>query len=1311
MISQYDRKSHKVSHYSANACLAPLVSLHGKAVTTIEGVGSARTRLHAVQERIVRAHGSQCGFCTPGMVMSMYTLLRNDPQPDMSNVLQYLSGNLCRCTGYRPILEGFRTLTKEAQGPCGRKNCCRLNGTSSSTSKDDEITPQTTTINTTDAGNRHSLPHENGALEEDLTQVDHLFDPSEFEPYDPSQEVIFPPELKIRPDLDTESLQFVGPRVTFFRPNNLQHLLAIKDLYPNAKIVTGNTEIGVEVKSKKRLCPVLVNPTSVPELIEVQIDDLGVTVGASVTLTALENTLRKIVDSKPEHKCRGFAAILEMLQWFASKQIRNVAALGGNIMTASPISDLNPLLMACGAQLQLQTERSKRRIKIDGSFFTGYRRTAVSLNEILVSVHLPYTNKDDHVVAYKQARRRTDDIAIVTGAMRVTFHPGTHVTRNLTLAFGGMADRSVLATKTMSALQGRPWDASVMDVASPMLLEDLPLDPWAPGGKVEYRRVLSLSLFFKFFLRIKGELSKTLPTVVPPLTSSELAVSQVYQERPYQSTQLFQKVNKNQDPLDPIGRPVVHAGARFHATGEATYVDDIPSMMNELQAALVLSTRAHAYIRSLDASRALALTGVVRVVSASDIPADRNVTGVEERDEEVFAGGRVHHVGQVVALVLATDLNTARRATTLVRVTYEDIKPAIITLKDAIREKSWWDPPRLLRKGDTEAALSDSAHVVEGELHIGGQEHFYLEPQGSLAVPHENDEMEMFVTTQNPTFVQEKVASVLDVPWNRVTVRVKRIGGGFGGKETRIITHALAVAVAAKMMNRPVRCVLDREEDMSLTGTRHPFFVKWKAGVSSEGVLTAVRMFLYANAGYSLDLSTSVVDKGLLSCDNCYRCPNIELSGFTCRTNLASNTAFRGFGGPQVTLAVEDMMERIANSLGMDPTLMREKNMYHPGDFTFYNQLLPDFTGRRCLNQVMSQADYTKRRLLVDSFNRESRYKKRGLAATPIKFGFSFFDIHLNQAGALVHIYKDGSVLVSHAGMEMGQGLFTKMIQVASRVLEVPMEKIHTPETSTALVPNTSPTAASISSDVNGMAVLKACQTLRERLRPYREQNPKGRWEKWVVQAYNDRVSLSATALYKIPGITNFDFEKNEGQPFSYFSCGAAVSEVELDTLTGDHEVLRTDIVMDVGESLNPAIDIGQIEGAFMQGLGLLTLEELRFSNSGVLLTRGPGAYKIPGFDDIPKEFNVSLLRDSPNPKAVYSSKAVGEPPLLLATAVFLALRDAVAARRKDFGLKEDFQLNSPATVERLRLACKDHLSEQVPKIEQGSFAPWDVTV
>uniref|UniRef100_A0A8C0FWE2 Xanthine dehydrogenase n=1 Tax=Bubo bubo TaxID=30461 RepID=A0A8C0FWE2_BUBBB len=1165
------------SHHTANACLFPVCALHHVAVTTVEGIGNTKSRLHPAQERIAKSHGSQCGFCTPGIVMSMYTLLRNKPEPKMEDIEDAFQGNLCRCTGYRPILEGYRTFAK-------------------------------------------------------VMMSSSLFNSSEFQPLDPTQEPIFPPELM------QKQLCFKGERVMWIQPTTLKELVALKSQYPNAKLVVGNTEVGIEMRLKNMLYPVIIAPAWISEMNAVQHTETGVTFGAACTLSSVEEVLRKVVAELPPYKAEVFQAVLEQLRWFAGPQIRNVA-----------VSSFTHII-------------GKRTITMDEKFFTGYRKTIVKPEEILLSVEIPYSKKGEYFSAFKQASRREDDIAIVTCGMRVLFQDGTNRVEEIKLSYGGMAPTTVLALKTCKELTGRDWNEKLLQDACRLLAGEMDLSPSAPGGMVDFRRTLTLSFFFKFYLTVLQKLSKNYNGTVSAAREGRFGeggpVCAVLVGR-------VQIQAEGQAVEDMVGRPLMHVSAAKQACGEAVYCDDIPHYENELYLTLVTSTKAHAKILSVDASEAQSVPGFVCFVSAKDVPGS-NITGIAN-DETVFAEDVVTCVGHIIGAVLADTQEHSRRAAKVVKIKYEELKP-IVTIQEAIEKQSFLKSIKRINKGDVKKGFEESDHILEGEMYLGGQEHFYLETHCTLAVPKgEDGEMELFVSTQNPMKTQEFAANALGVPSNRIVVRVKRMGGGFGGKETRNTILTTAVAVAAFKTGRPVRCMLDRDEDMLISGGRHPFLGRYKVGFMKNGKVKSLEVSYYGNGGNSVDLSYGVMDRALLHLDNSYNIPNVSSVGIVCKTNLPSNTAFRGFGGPQGMMIAECWMSDLARKCGLPPEEVRKLNLYHEGDLTHFNQKLEGFTLRRCWDECLSSSSY-----------------------------HVFWSC---LAGALVHVYTDGSVLLTHGGTEMGQGLHTKMIQVASRSLGIPTSNIYISETSTNTVPNTSPTAASVSADINGMAVHNACQTILKRLEPIKQSNPKGSWEDWIKAAYENCVSLSATGFYRIPDL-GYDFEKNEGKPFCYFSYGVACSEVEIDCLTGDHKNIRTDIVMDVGTSLNPAIDIGQIEGAFVQGLGLFTMEELRYSPEGNLYTRGPGMYKIPAFGDIPTEFYVSLLRDCPNSKAVYSSKAVGEPPLFLSASVFYAIKDAIYSARKDSGLTEPFRLDSPATPERIRNACVDIFTKMVTPSE-----------
>ncbi|XP_073949617.1 xanthine dehydrogenase-like [Choristoneura fumiferana] len=1282
MVSQYLKLEDRVQHIAVNACLIPLCSMHGLAVTTVEGIGSSEKKLHPVQERIAKAHGSQCGFCTPGIVMSMYALLRNKTKIVEKDIETAFQGNLCRCTGYRPIIEGFKTFIEawEKQyvtGDIGSDiNSCIMGKECCLNKESNEITPK-------------------------------LYNKTSFQPYDPTQEPIFPPELKINMKYQEEYVYFKGDRVVWLRPQNLEQLLAIKNTFPCSKIVIGNTELGVEMKFKKLVYPVLVSPTLLKEMNFCAITNKGIEIGASTTLTNIDKFLKSTI-SKNAERSKVFEAIKDMLHWFAGTQVRNVASLVGNIMTASPISDLNPILMASSAVLNVRSlARGQRKVVINEIFFKGYRKTIIEDDEIVTSVEIPFTTKTQTFKAYKQAKRKEDDISIVTAAFNVEFEDNSLVVKEARLCFGGMGPTTRCAVKSSELMKGLTWNNKILSAVCDSLAREFELDISVPGGMAEYRKSLCVSFFFRFYLDVLGK-NKTLNGNSVPSTYLSAATEEP--TLPWKSSQYFEIIDNNRKVSDAVGKPIPHMSANKQACGEALYCDDVPHFEDELYLTLVFSTEPHAEILSIDASKALSVPGVVAFLSASDIDENCNKLGPIFDDEEIFSSKIVTSRSCVIGAVVAESESVARKGKDQVVVNYNSLTPIIISIEDAMIHKSFYSSsPRVLKKGDVADVFKNTklSHIVEGCIRTGAQEHFYLETMSAFAIRKE-DELEVISSTQNPAEIGHFAARALGISNNKVVSKVKRIGGGFGGKETRASILAIPVAVAAYKLKKPVRAVLDRDEDMQVTGYRHPCLIKYRAAFDDEGKISATKFEIYVNAGYSMDISCSMVERVLMHVDNCYFIPNMHIEAYLCKTNMPSNTAFRGFGAPKAMLAAEVMIRDIAAALKKDYEEIVDINLYREGQLTHFNQTLSYCTLSRCWTECIESCDYWERKKNVEHFNRCNRWKKRGICLTPTKYGISFQGDLLMQGGALVLVYTDGSVLISIGGIEMGQGLFTKMIQVASRVLEIDISKIHISEMATNTVPNSSPTAASMSSDLYGMAVVDACNTLKKRLEKYQTANPTGQWEDWVSAAYFDRIQLSATGFYASPKI-DYNPDTNTGNLFEYFTYGVACSEVIVDCLSGDHQVLRTDIVMDLGESLNPAIDIGQIEGAFTQGYGYFTIEEMVFSPTGEVLSRGPGAYKIPGFSDIPKTFNVSLLKGAPNPRAVYSSKAVGEPPLFLAASVYFAIKEAIRSARLDAGASLEFVLDVPATCARIRMACEDQFTQQVKPTITRNGKPWNI--
>ena len=749
-----------------------------------------------------------------------------------------------------------------------------------------------------------------------------------------------------------------------------------------------------------------------------------------------------------------------------------------------------------------------------------------------------------------------------------------------------------------------------------------------------------------------------------------------------------------------VGQPLIHDSARGHVAGTAVYIDDLTPREGQLHACVGGSAITRGRVKSMNLDPLRAAPGVVDVITAADVPVKLDIGPVFPGDPLLVAG-EIEFWGQPLFAVLATSHDLARRAVALAKIEYEEMEP-MLDLARAITDAYYVRPPHRMQWGDAGAVLNKASRRFQGELRVGGQEHFYLEGQVSLAIPEEEGGMIIYTSSQNPTEAQKLAAEVLGISMHKVNVITRRMGGGFGGKETHGSPWSCIAAVFARRNGCAVSCRLSRRDDMVMTGKRHNFLNHYDVCHNGEGRLEAIRYRLAGQCGNSPDLSDAIVDRAMFHCDNAYYIPDVLIDGLRCKTHTVSATAFRGFGGPQGMIAIEAIMDEIAFRVGRDPLDVRRTNLYNTTDrnVTPYHQRIDVFSVPRILDQLEAESDYRVRREAIRAFNRRSPALKKGIALTPVKFGISFTVLHLNQAGALVHVYTDGSIHLNHGGTEMGQGLMTKIRQVVAEEFQVNPDRIVVSATCTDKVPNTSATAASSGTDINGMAALNAARTIRRRMVSFLAEKY-GVDELEVVflddrvhvggrtlefgqaakESWLGRVSLSATGFYCTPKI-HYDRGRASGRPFFYYANGAAVSEVVIDTLTGESRLLRVDILHDVGRSINPAIDIGQIEGGYIQGFGWLTCEELKWDRDGRLLTDGPATYKIPAISDTPPVFNTRLLADADNSEeTIFRSKAVGEPPLMLAISAWCAIRDAVAAV-SDYGVFPE--LHAPATPEEI---------------------------
>ncbi len=771
---------------------------------------------------------------------------------------------------------------------------------------------------------------------------------------------------------------------------------------------------------------------------------------------------------------------------------------------------------------------------------------------------------------------------------------------------------------------------------------------------------------------------------------------------------------------------IPHESAALHVTGEAVFVDDIPGGEQLLVGRVVYSPHAHARIESFDLSAAKKVSGVHAVLCHEDITG-HNQMGPVIKDEICLAADRVTFVGQTVFLIAAESEEQCLEAEKALKIEYEPLE-AILDIETAMKKNNLMGPARWMKRGDVDAALESAQHVIKGELQTGAQEHWYLESQVCLCIPGEGNEMNVYSSTQHPSETQALIADLLKLPKNEVVVEVRRMGGAFGGKETQANHTACWTALLSSATKRPVKIRLFRDDDMIMTGKRHRFLVRYEVGFDKEGVLLAVKFELNSDGGAATDLSFAILERAMFHVDNSYFIPNLSVEGRVWKTNLPSNTAFRGFGGPQGMAAIETIIDRIARYLHKDATEIRRRNFYgiDSRNTTHYGEVVENNRLHMIYEQLAKSSEHEKRRKAVDEFNASNEFYKKGLAFTPVKFGISITTTYLNQAGALVNVYKDGTILVNHGGTEMGQGLHTKIQQIAAAEFGVSVDTVKVNATNTSKVPNTSATAASAGTDLNGMAVKNAIDTLKSRIavtvaQIFSEENPDIPsssddivFTNAIIEdsqhpdrrmAFSDamplmnlrQVNLSATGFYKTPNIA-WDKQRRTGRPFYYYAFGMAVTEILLDVLTGAHTILRADVLHDVGDSVNPGIDLGQVKGGYVQGCGSCTNEEIKWDAQGRLMTHSPSTYKIPTIQDIPKDFRVALLEGVPNPNVIRKSKAVAEPPFMLALSAWLAIKDAVSAVG-NHEYEPEFSL--PATVEVILLSIedlKDRMSQTVVK-------------
>eukprot|EP01028_Stygiella_incarcerata_P004363 TRINITY_DN19508_c0_g1_i3.p1 TRINITY_DN19508_c0_g1~~TRINITY_DN19508_c0_g1_i3.p1 ORF type:complete len:1132 (-),score=268.21 TRINITY_DN19508_c0_g1_i3:1221-4616(-) len=1047
-LTSWDPVYRKVVHRSVDSCLTPLCSLDQCVITTVEGIGSKRTGMHQVQEEIAHHHGSQCGFCTPGIVMSAYTVLCNHEHPTIEDFEDNLDGNLCRCTGYRPIIDALKKVSSE---------------------KKSFVKP------------------------------------------------LVPEHFK---NASARFLHFVDEKSSteWLRPTTVDQLLSLTKSHPEAKIVLGNTELGVDRNIGKVMHEYFIDGSAIPSFRKIFIENGTLHIAPAVTLTELRQFLadqmkmQSSVVGDWNHEL--FKAIDHQLRYFAGTQIRNVASVVGNLVTASPTSDLNPIWLSNKSVVKtIKAGGVKNTIPIR-DFFLSYRKVRLDAGEVIAGLEIPLCKEFEFVQSFKQARRKEDDISIVNAGFRLRLKETSNgfVVKEANLAFGCMAIKPIAAMKTEEFLVNKVWNRDTLHGALHVLSDEMRLKPGTPGGMETYRTTLCLSFLTRYYLRVTSRLVELgkgkSPLMLEELSEDELVAAQELPRKVSTGSQDAPKAEPNYQ----VGNDAMHQSAELQVCGEAKFVDDLPVCEGELFGALVLSTKPHARILRVDATEAVRMEGVEGFFDHKSIPVNgSNRVGAAILDEPVFAEDEVTCVGQPIGIIVAKTKEVADLAARMVKISYEEL-PAILTIDDAVKEQSFFEQPQpSLHRGNVDEAMKKCEFVESGEMRMGGQEQFYLETQAALVQYDENDDMIIYASTQCPAKSQKMVAKVLGLKQNQVIVRTKRVGGAFGGKEFRNMPICCYSAVPANALKRPVRLIYERPVDMKTTGQRHPFVGKYTVGFDKSGKIQAVDLVLYSNGGHTLDCSGPVIERAVFHSENAYFVPNFRVDAKICKTNLPPNTAFRGFGAPQGMIMAETMIDLVSKKTGIPSHIIRQQHLYQEGQTTPYLMEVKNCNMTKAWDKMMEMSDYVSRRSEVEAFNKKNRFRKRGIACIPVKFGISFTATFLNQGSSLVHVYQDGTVLVSIGGVEMGQGLHTKVAQIAADVFGIPIGDVRVADTSTEKIPNNSPTAASLGSDLYGMATLMACEKIAKRLEPIRAVNaPDASFGDIANDAYFARVNLSA---------------------------------------------------------------------------------------------------------------------------------------------------------------------------------------------------------
>ncbi|KAG9392711.1 Xanthine dehydrogenase [Carpediemonas membranifera] len=1216
VVAHYDSYQERTIYRTVSAVLTPLVAVDQRSVITVEGLGTIE-KLHAIQERMYNCSATQCGFCSGGFVMSMYSLLRNNEHPKVADIEEALDGNVCRCTGYRPIAAAIAAYAEDVPADYFEK-----------------MNVPVLDSERFDAAHEPALPRELDGKA--LRELDVVYEEEDAE------------------------LNVVGT-ATWVRPATLKHLLKLHD--GKSLIVGGCTRVKPTFRHLGRY----IETNNVPELNVLGVKGDELVIGAATTVQRLADELTQLSEDDTQPV---WGALSTHLRRTLNQALRNMATIGGELCAADRDDAIIAPLIALGAQVTLTAAAGERVVPLE-DFIRGVDTTQCRKLEVVRHVAIPLPRPGTALFVHVGSRRKTSSVPFFVSALALT--AADAVVSAASYIVSGCPE--VLYTR-VQAVEKALVGATLNDTTAARVLEaGYMQEQWGKASIVP--DVIPARARLGGVAAYMGvHQCAALLGMGNGLTDLDEVCLSIADRREHKLPLTIRK--SPAATMKHVGRPIRSKNDKAKWTGTCTFPSD-HTAERTLHGAFVYSPVPHGILNSIDTSACATVTGFHSAVTAADIPGMNQHSGIMT-DTKVFVpvGQEVTCTMQRVAMCLAETPAAAYRAAELVQLDITPL-PALLSIKEAMEANSYHNlcgvDERVIKLGDVERGFAEADHVVWGEFTMAGQDHFYMETHTCQVVPIQDNQFRVQSSTQNPSKVQFDIATALNIPNSDVHVEVDQIGGGFGGKQDRPCILATAAAVASKHCGRPVRMQLRRTEDMAMSGGRHPFHTEFKVGLTREGKFTAITMLSTCDGGNVFDVTAPVLDKCTFQAGSTYYIPNMRVEGRAAKTNHVTNTAFRGFGGPQATMIIEAIVDHVARETGIDGFELRDKNILQPGDrmltgtyiSTNYAEGLP----RRIWDEIIASSEYKTRRAAVDEFNRQHKFLKRGIAVTPFKNGSLFEDDFMNQASAAVNVYRDGTATVCHSGVEMGQGLHQKLAQVAADALRIDISAVRVIATDTAKCPNTQPTAASSGQDINGPAVKKACEEIAGRLEPLRRDNPDKSFADICNIAYFTRVDMGARAFHILPSIHwQWDFtdaKNHSGYTGYYYDYGACVAEVELNTLTGDHRVVRCDLLEDAGLPMNPIHDFGQIEGGFTQGLGLF-LGEYAFLNEGHFVDYDSKHYAVPMLTEVPTELHTTMLDEAPCEGTIHQAKNTAEAPLLLGAAAAIALKNAVAESRKAEG-------------------------------------------